>query len=121
MPRILGVEAPNKPAWIALRSIYGVGSSLSLELCDRAGIDPSRRAGDLSDDEIARLAGLLDREYTVEGSLRRSIQQDLDRLKSIGCYRGVRRARGLPVRGQRTRTNARTRKGRRKTVPGKKG
>ena len=121
MPRILGVQLPNdKPTWIALRSIYGIGPTLSLRLCDQARIDPMRRARELNDDEIARVAGLLEREYTVEGLLRREIQRNIDRLKSVGCNRGVRRSRGLPVRGQRTRSNARTRKGRRKTVPGKK-
>jgi small subunit ribosomal protein S13 len=122
MPRILGVELPNdKPTHIALRYIYGIGPATSLRLCEQARVDPLRRAKELNDDEIARIAVLLDREYTVEGPLRREIQQNIARLKDIGCYRGVRHRRGLPVRGQRTRTNARTRKGPRKTVAGKKG
>ena len=122
MPRILGVELPNdKPTHISLRYIYGIGPALALKLCEQARVDPLRRARDLNDDEIARIAGLLDREYTVEGPLRREIQQNIVRLKDIGCYRGVRHRRSLPVRGQRTRTNARTRKGPRKTVAGKKG
>ena len=122
MPRILGVELPNdKPTHIALRYIYGIGPTTSLQLCEKARVDPIRRAKELNDDEIARLAVLLDREYTVEGPLRREIQQNIARLKDIGCYRGVRHRRSLPVRGQRTRTNARTRKGPRKTVAGKKG
>jgi small subunit ribosomal protein S13 len=122
MPRILGVELPNdKPTHVALRYIYGIGPSLALKLCEQARVNPTRRAKELNDDEIARIAVLLDREYTVEGPLRREIQQNIARLKDIGCYRGVRHRRSLPVRGQRTRTNARTRKGPRKTVAGKKG
>src|SRR5271165_5672195 len=116
MPRILGVDLPNdKPTHIALRYIYGIGPTTSLRLCEQTRVDPQRRARDLSDDEISRLATLLDREYTVEGPLRRQVQQNVARLKDIGCYRGLRHRRGLPVRGQRTRTNARTRKGPRKT------
>jgi small subunit ribosomal protein S13 len=122
MPRILGVELPNdKPTHIALRYIYGIGPTLALRLCEQARVDPTRRAKELNDDEIARIAVLLDREYTVEGPLRREIQQNIARLKDINCYRGIRHRRSLPVRGQRTRTNARTRKGPRKTVAGKKG
>jgi small subunit ribosomal protein S13 len=122
MPRILGVDLPNdKPTHIALRYIYGVGPTLSLRLCEQARIDPLRRAKDMSDDDISRLATILDREYVVEGPLRRQIQQNIARLKDIQCYRGSRHRRSLPVRGQRTRTNARTRKGPRKTVAGKKG
>ncbi len=122
MPRILGVDLPNdKPTHISLRYIYGVGPSLALRLCEQARIDPQRPAKELSDEDIARLATILDRDYTVEGPLRRSIQQSIARLKDIQCYRGLRHRRSLPVRGQRTRTNARTRKGPRKTVAGKKG
>jgi small subunit ribosomal protein S13 len=123
MPRILGVDLPNdKPTHIALRYIEGIGPTLALRLCDQARIDPQRRARELSDEDIARLAALLEREeYTVEGALRRMVQQNIARLKDIQCYRGLRHRRGLPVRGQRTRTNARTRKGPRKTVAGKKG
>jgi small subunit ribosomal protein S13 len=122
MPRILGVDLPNdKPTHISLRYIYGVGPSLALKLCEQAHIDPLRKAKALTDDDISRLATILDREYTVEGPLRRQLQQNIARLKEIGCYRGLRHRRSLPVRGQRTRTNARTRKGPRRTVAGKKG
>jgi len=122
MPRILGVDLPNdKPTHISLRYIYGIGPALALKLCEQAHVDPLRRAKELTDEEIARLATILDRDYSVEGPLRRQIQQNIARLKEIGCYRGIRHRRSLPVRGQRTRTNARTRKGPRRTVAGKKG
>ncbi len=122
MPRILGVDIPNdKRTVISLRYIYGIGPFLSEQLCERTGIDPDKRARDLSEDELAKLASLLDNEYTVEGQLRRQVQQNIARLRDIGCYRGLRHRKGLPVHGQRTRTNARTRKGPRKTVAGKKG
>jgi small subunit ribosomal protein S13 len=122
MPRILGVDIPNdKPTHISLRYIFGIGPTTSLRLCEQANVNPQRRAKELTDDELARLANILDREYTVEGPLKRQIQQNVQRLRDIGCYRGTRHRRGLPVRGQRTRTNARTRKGPRKTVAGKKG
>jgi small subunit ribosomal protein S13 len=122
MPRILGVDLPNdKPTHIALRYLYGIGPTTALRLCEQARINPLRRAKELNDDEIGRIAVLLDREYTVEGPLRRQVQQNIARLKDIGCYRGLRHRRSLPLRGQRTRTNARTRKGPRKTVAGKKG
>lgn len=122
MPRILGVDIPNdKPTHVSLRYIYGIGPALALVLCEQANVNPQRKAKELTDEEVARLAGILDREYTVEGPLRRQIQQNIVRLKEISSYRGMRHRRGLPVRGQRTRTNARTRKGPRKTVAGKKG
>jgi small subunit ribosomal protein S13 len=122
MPRLLGVDLPNdKPTHISLRYIFGIGPTTALELCTKTNIDPYRRAKELTDDELARLATILDREYTVEGPLRRQTQQNIQRLRDIQCYRGFRHRRGLPVRGQRTRTNARTRKGPRKTVAGKKG
>ncbi len=122
MPRILGIDLPNdKATHISLRYIYGIGPSTSLELCAKAKVDPLRKAKELNEEETARLAVILDREYTVEGPLRRQIAQNIARLKEIGCYRGSRHRRGLPVRGQRSRTNARTRKGPRKTVAGKKG
>ncbi|HTK78604.1 MAG TPA: 30S ribosomal protein S13 [Gemmataceae bacterium] len=122
MPRLLGVDIPaDKPTHISLRYLYGIGPTLALKLCDQARIDPQRRARELNDDEISRLATLLDREYVVEGQLRRTVQQNVARLRDINCYRGTRHRRGLPVRGQRTKTNARTRKGPRKTVAGKKG
>ena len=122
MPRILGVDIPNdKRAVISLRYIYGIGPFLADQLCERTGISPDKRARDLTEDELAKLAVMLDNEYVVEGQLRRQVQQNISRLRDIGCYRGLRHRKGLPVNGQRTRTNARTRKGPRKTVAGKKG
>jgi len=122
MPRLLGVDIPNDRATsISLTYLYGVGDKTSRELCHKAGIDPTKKARELADDEVGRLAALLERDYVVEGPLRRQTAQNLARLRDIGCYRGIRHRRGLPVRGQRTRTNARTRKGPRKTVAGKKG
>ncbi len=122
MPRIAGIDIPNdKRIEIALRYIYGVGPYLAGQILKEAGIDPSVKAKDLTEDEVARIAGVIDRNYMVEGQLRRQVQQNIARLRDIGCYRGLRHRRGLPVRGQRTRSNARTRKGPRKTVAGKKG
>ena len=122
MPRLLGVDIPNeRPTFIALTYLYGVGPKTSRELCHKAGVDAKKRARDLAEDEIGRMAALLERDYMVEGPLRRQVAQNLARLRDIGSYRGIRHRRGLPVRGQRTRTNARTRKGPRKTVAGKKG
>jgi small subunit ribosomal protein S13 len=122
MPRILGVDIPNdKRTVISLRYIYGIGPFLAEQLCERTGISPDKRARDLSEDELAKLAVLLDNEDVVEGQLRRQVQQNIGRLREIGSYRGLRHRKGLPVHGQRTRTNARTRKGPRKTVAGKKG
>ena len=122
MPRLMGIDLPNdKPTHISLRYLYGIGPTTALELCEKARVDPRRKARELTDEEIARIAGFLDREYTVEGQLRRQNAQNIARLRDISCFRGLRHRRGLPVRGQRTRTNARTRKGPRKTVAGKKG
>jgi len=122
MPRILGIDLPNdKPTHISLRYIRGIGPTTALELCEKARVDPQRKARDLNEEEVARITGILDREYTVEGQLRRQEQQNIARLRDISCYRGIRHRKSLPVRGQRTRTNARTRKGPRKTVAGKKG
>ncbi|MEX1224729.1 MAG: 30S ribosomal protein S13 [Pirellulales bacterium] len=122
MPRLLGVDIPNdRKAVISLTYLYGVGPKTARELCHKAGVNPDTRARDLHEDEIARLAALLDKDYICEGQLRRQVAQNVSRLREIGCYRGLRHRRGLPVRGQRTRTNARTRKGPRKTVAGKKG
>lgn len=122
MPRILGVDIPNdKKTGVSLRYIYGIGPFLALEVCARTNVDPNKPAKELTEDELARLAGILDNEYTVEGQLRRQVQQSIARLREIGCYRGIRHRKSLPVHGQRTRTNARTRKGPRKTVAGKKG
>lgn len=122
MPRLLGVDIPNdKPTVISLAYLYGVGPKTARELCHKAGIEPQKKARELADDELGRLATLLERDYVVEGPLRRQSQQSVNRLRDIKCYRGLRHRHGLPVRGQRTRTNARTRKGPRKTVAGKKG
>jgi small subunit ribosomal protein S13 len=122
MPRLLGVDIPNdRPTVISLTYIYGVGKKIARDLCHKAGVNPQARAKELREDELARLAALLDKDYIVEGQLRRQRNQNIARLKDIGCYRGIRHRRGLPVRGQRTRTNARTRKGPKKTVAGKKG
>ena len=122
MPRLLGVDIPNdRPTAVALTYLYGVGPKTARDLCHKAGIDPQVRARELREDELGRLAALLDKDYMVEGQLRRQLNQNVARLRDIGCYRGIRHRRGLPVRGQRTRTNARTRKGPKKTVAGKKG
>jgi small subunit ribosomal protein S13 len=122
MPRIAGVDIPaDKKIKISLRYIYGVGPSNALVILKEAGIDPERRAKDLSEEELAKIIGILDKDVLVEGALRRSIQQNIARLREIGSWRGNRHRRALPVRGQRTRSNARTRKGPRKTVAGKKG
>jgi small subunit ribosomal protein S13 len=122
MPRILGVDVPNeKPTYVALTYLYGVGSASAIGLCYSLGVDPQAKASLLSEDDIARINTYLDKVLTVEGALRRKVQQDISRLREIRCYRGIRHRRGLPVRGQRTRTNARTRKGVKKTVAGKKG
>jgi len=122
MPRVVGVDIPNdKPIWISLSYIYGIGRTNSKVILKELGIDMQRRAKDLSEEELAKIAGIIDRSYLVEGALRRSIQQNIARLRDIGSYRGARHRRSLPTRGQRTRSNARTRKGPRKTVAGKKG
>jgi small subunit ribosomal protein S13 len=122
MPRILGVDIPNdRKTVISLTYLYGVGPKVSRELCHKAGVDPDKAARELAEDELGRLAALLERDYVVEGPLRRQLAQNISRLRDINCYRGIRHRRGLPVRGQRTRTNARTRKGPKKTVAGKKG
>jgi small subunit ribosomal protein S13 len=122
MPRIQGVDLPpDKPTHISLRYLRGIGPTTSLLLCEQANIDPQRRAKELNDDDIARIATILDRDYLVEGALRRTENANIERLKHIGSYRGSRHRRNLPVRGQRSKTNARTRKGPRKTVAGKKG
>jgi small subunit ribosomal protein S13 len=121
MVRIVGVDIPdNKPLSVSLRYLYGVGPSLSRKIIERLRLNPDMRANKLSADEVAKITALLQAEYTIEGDLRRQVQNDIKRLISIHCYRGSRHRAGLPVRGQRTRTNARTRKGPRKTVAGKK-
>ena len=122
MPRIAGVDIPaDKPIRISLRYIYGVGPTNAMAILKEAGIDPERRAKELTEEELAKIIGIIDRDFLVEGALRRQTQQNIARLRDIGSYRGNRHRRSLPVRGQRTRSNARTRKGPRKTVAGKKG
>lgn len=121
MARILGVDIPdNKRLEISLTYIYGVGLSSSKEILSKLKLDPDMRAGKLTSEDIARLTSLIQTEFVVEGDLRRQVQNNIKRLVSIHCYRGMRHRAGLPCRGQRTRTNARTRKGPRKTVAGKK-
>ncbi len=121
MPRVIGVDIPdNKRLEISLTYIYGIGRQLSNEVINKLGLNPDMRAKQLNEDDIARLNQILQSEYTVEGDLRRQVQNNIKRLISIHSYRGMRHRLGLPVRGQRTRTNARTRKGRKKTVANKK-
>ena len=121
MPRVLGIDIPeNKRLEISLTYLYGIGRRLSNDIMVKLGLEPNMRAHKLTSDDIAKLNGLLQSEYMVEGDLRRQVQNNIKRLISIQAYRGIRHRLGLPVRGQRTRTNARTRKGRRKTVANKK-
>lgn len=121
MPRVIGIDIPdNKRLEISLTYLYGIGRRLSNEIIEKLGLDPDMRANKLTQDDIARINGLLQSEYIVEGDLRRQIQNNIKRLISIHAYRGTRHRVGLPVRGQRTKTNSRTRKGRRKTVANKK-
>ncbi len=121
MPRILGVDIPNdKSIWVSLTYIYGVGVTSSRKVLAELQIDPSMKARDVGEEELARLAAYIETNFSVEGQLRRQRMQDIGRLKDIGCYRGLRHRRGLPVRGQRTRCNARTRKGPKKTIANKK-
>ena len=122
MPRISGIDIPaDKPIRISLRYIYGLGPTNSDAILKELAIDGQRRAKDLTEEELAKIIGIIDRSYLVEGALRRNVQQNIARLRDIGSYRGHRHRRSLPVRGQRSRSNARTRKGPRKTVAGKKG
>ncbi len=121
MPRIAGVDIPNdKPTVVSLQYIHGVGLKTAKDICSKLGLEPTRKAKDLTEDELSKIAGLLGEDYMIEGQLRRQTQQNIARLRDIACYRGIRHRRGLPVNGQRTKTNARTRKGPRKTVAGKK-
>jgi small subunit ribosomal protein S13 len=120
MARIAGVDLPrDKRVEIALTRIYGIGRSLSNEILRKAGINPDIRVKDLTEAQVSTLRDIIDREYQVEGDLRREVQMNIRRLEEIGCYRGLRHRRHLPVRGQRTRTNARTNRGPRKTVAGR--
>ncbi len=121
MARIAGVDLPNdKRVEIALTYIHGIGPTLSRAILKEADIGIDVRAKDLTEDQVSRIAAIIDRNYVVEGQLRRQVAQNIARLRDIHCYRGIRHRKGLPVRGQRTRTNARTRKGPKKTVAGKK-
>lgn len=121
MPRIIGVDIPNdKRTVIALTYLFGVGNTRAAQVCEELKLDPDRRAKELSDEELGSIASYLESNFNVEGSLRRERTQAINRLRDIACYRGMRHRRGLPVRGQRTRTNARGRKGPKKTVAGKK-
>ena len=121
MPRIVGVDIPNdKSIWISLTCIQGIGKYTSEQILKEAKIEKSTKAGKLTEDELSRVNQIIDRNYTTGGQLRRQVSQNIARLRDIGCYRGVRHRKGLPVRGQCTQSNARTRKGPRKTVAGKK-
>ncbi len=122
MPRVTGVDIPaDKKIGISLRYIYGIGASNTADILEHLGIDWNVRAKDLNEDELSKIASYIEKNYVIEGQLRRQIAQNVTRLKDIGSYRGMRHRRGLPARGQRTRTNSRTRKGPRRTVAGKKG
>jgi small subunit ribosomal protein S13 len=122
MPRIVGVDIPNeKSIWIALTYIYGIGKYTSQQVLKEAKVDKSVRANKLTEDELSRITQIIERNYIIGGQLRRQVSQNIARLRDINCYRGIRHRKGLPVRGQSTRSNARTRKGPRKTVAGKKG
>lgn len=117
MPRVLGIDIPGRKRLpYALRYIYGIGPTLALEVIQKCGLDEAKKADDLSDEDIRTLSQVLQRDYRIEGDLRREVQQNIRRLISIGSYRGLRHRRGLPCHGQRTSTNARTRKGPKKTV-----
>lgn len=121
MARISGIDLPkNKHSYIGLTYIYGIGETRSRAILEQANVDPHKKIGELSDDEVSRIRTIIQNEYKVEGAARSEVQLNIKRLMDIGCYRGLRHRRGLPVNGQRTRTNSRTRKGRRKTVAGKK-
>lgn len=121
MPRIAGVDIPgDKPIWVGLTYLFGIGRTSSLKILRECGIEPHIRVKELHEDQLSRISSVIDANYVVEGALRRQIAANIQRLKDIQCYRGLRHRKGLPVRGQRTRTNARTRKGPRKTVAGKK-
>lgn len=122
MPRIVGVDIPNdKSIWISLTYIAGVGRYTSEQILKEAGIEKNTKASKLSEDELSRITQIIDRNYIIGGQLRRQVSQNIARLRDINCYRGIRHRKGLPVRGQSTKSNARTRKGPRKTVAGKKG
>ncbi len=121
MARIAGIDLPKqKKAYIGLTYIYGIGQVTAREILAKANVDPEKKVSELNEQDVAQIRSVMTSEYKVEGSLRSEVQQNIKRLMDIGCYRGLRHRRGLPVRGQRTKTNSRTRKGRRRTVAGKK-
>ncbi|HSD64695.1 MAG TPA: 30S ribosomal protein S13 [Ignavibacteriaceae bacterium] len=121
MARISGVDLPkNKKLLYGLQYIFGIGPTISQEILSKSGVDPNKKVSDLTDEEVAQIRAVITTDYKVEGALRSEVQQNIKRLMDIGTYRGLRHRRGLPARGQRTRTNSRTRKGKRKTVAGKK-
>jgi small subunit ribosomal protein S13 len=121
MPRVAGVDIPNnKRVEVALTYIHGVGTTTARSVCKQLDFQPALRAKDLTEEDVQKIVALLDKSYLVEGALRRQVAQNIQRLKDINCYRGLRHRKGLPVRGQNTQSNARTRKGPRKTVAGKK-
>lgn len=121
MARIAGVDLPkNKQVLFGLQYIFGIGETVSAEILKKAKVDPKKKISDLNDEEVAQIRATIQTDYKVEGALRSEVQQNVKRLMDIGSYRGIRHRKGLPVRGQRTRTNSRTRKGKRKTVAGKK-
>ena len=121
MARLAGVDLPkNKKAYVGLTYIFGIGEKSSIAILAKANVNPDKKVSDLTEEEIAKIRSIMTSEYKVEGALRSEVQQNIKRLMDIGAYRGVRHRRSLPCRGQRTRTNSRTRKGKRKTVAGKK-
>ena len=122
MPRVAGIDIPDKKKiFFALQYIHGIGAKFAGDILREAGIDPNQRANEVDEQKLAQINALIDSNYIVEGALRRQVSQNVQRLKDIRCYRGDRHRKGLPVRGQRTQSNARTRKGKKKTVAGKKG
>ncbi|MFA7419792.1 MAG: 30S ribosomal protein S13 [Melioribacteraceae bacterium] len=121
MARLAGIDLPkNKKAYIGLTYIFGIGEKSSTDILAKANVNPNKKISELSEEELAKIRSIMTNEYKVEGALRSEVQQNIKRLMDIGTYRGIRHRRGLPARGQRTRTNSRTRKGKRKTVAGKK-
>jgi small subunit ribosomal protein S13 len=120
MARIAGIDLPNKHIDIALTYIYGIGRASATKICEKTKINPEKKTNDLNQDEVNELRKIIENDFIVEGRLRSEVSLNIKRLMDIGCYRGLRHRRGLPVRGQRTKTNARTRKGKRKTVANKK-
>jgi len=121
LARLAGIDLPkNKKAYIGLTYIFGIGEKSSTDILAKANVNPNKKISELSEEELAKIRSIMTNEYKVEGALRSEVQQNIKRLMDIGTYRGIRHRRGLPARGQRTRTNSRTRKGKRKTVAGKK-